>query len=124
MTALIALATIIGLALTLLTAAAPPAAAADLLSQGKPVTSSSTENTATPASAVGDGSTGTRWSSRFSDPQWLTVDLGDTATISQVVLCWEAAYARSFQIQTSDNGTAGPPSGRPPQAPAARRPST
>ncbi|GGS78798.1 hypothetical protein GCM10010270_58460 [Streptomyces violaceus] len=106
MTALIALATTIGLALTLLTATAAPAAAADLLSQGKPVTSSSTENTATPASAAVDGNTGTRWSSTFSDPQWLTVDLGATATLSQVVLRWEAAYARSFRIQTSDNGTA------------------
>ena len=86
MTALIALATTIGLALTLLTAAAPPAAAADLLSQGRPATASSTENAATPASAAVDGNTGTRWSSAFSDPQWLQVDLGATATISQVVL--------------------------------------
>ncbi|MFG2133108.1 discoidin domain-containing protein [Streptomyces sp. NPDC048751] len=106
MTALLALATTIAMALTLLTAATAPAATADLLSQGKPVTSSSTENTSTPASAAVDGSTGTRWSSTFSDPQWLTVDLGATATISQVALRWEAAYARSFQIQTSDNGTA------------------
>ncbi|MFF5523207.1 poly(ethylene terephthalate) hydrolase family protein [Streptomyces coeruleorubidus] len=106
MTALIALATTIGLALTLLTAAAAPAAAADLLSQSKPVTSSSGENASTPASAAVDGNTATRWSSRFSDPQWLTVDLGATATISQVVLRWEAAYARSFRIQTSDDGTA------------------
>ncbi|MFH9066095.1 discoidin domain-containing protein [Streptomyces coeruleorubidus] len=106
MTALIALATTIGLALTLLTATAAPAADADLLSQGKPVTSSSSENAATPASAAVDGNTATRWSSRFSDPQWLTVDLGATATISQVVLRWEAAYARSFRIQTSDDGAA------------------
>ncbi len=106
MTALIALATALGLALTLLTAAAPPAAAADLLSQGRPATSSSTENAATPASAAVDGNTGTRWSSTFSDPQWLTVDLGSIATISRVGLRWEAAYARAFQIQTSDNGTA------------------
>lgn len=106
MKALIALATTIGLALTLLTAAAPPAAAADLLSQGKPATSSSTENTSTPASAAVDGNPRTRWSSTFSDPQWLSVDLGTTASISQVVLRWEAAYGRAFQIQTSDNGTA------------------
>ncbi len=106
MTALISLATTIALALTLLTAAAPPAAAADLLSQGKPATSSSTQNTSTPASAAVDGNTGTRWSSTFSDPQWLSIDLGATAAISQVVLRWEAAYARAFQIQTSDNGTA------------------
>ncbi|MDX3134101.1 discoidin domain-containing protein [Streptomyces europaeiscabiei] len=107
MTALIALTTVIGLALALLTAAAPPTAAAavDLLSQGRPVTASSTENESTPASAAVDGNTGTRWSSAFGDPQWLSVDLGATATISQVVLRWESAYGRAFQIQTSDNGT-------------------
>ncbi|WP_420710443.1 discoidin domain-containing protein [Streptomyces sp. NRRL S-474] len=105
-TALIALTTTIGLALTLLTVAAPPAAAADLLSQGRPATASSTEKASTPASAAVDGDTGTRWSSAFRDPQWLTVDLGTTATISRVVLRWEAAYARPFQIQTSDDGTA------------------
>ncbi|MFF0156137.1 discoidin domain-containing protein [Streptomyces sp. NPDC005263] len=103
--ALIALATTIGLALTLLTAAAPPAAAADLLSQGRPATSSSTENTSTPASAAVDGNPRTRWSSAFSDPQWLSVDLGATAAISQVVLRWEAGYGRAFQVQTSDDGT-------------------
>ncbi|ANS70516.1 secreted protein [Streptomyces lincolnensis] len=106
MRALIALATTIGLALTLLTAVAPPAAAADLLSQGKPATSSSTEKASTPASAAVDGDTRTRWSSTFGDRQWLRVDLGANATISQVVLRWETAYARAFQIQTSDDGTA------------------
>ena len=70
------------------------AAAADpLISQGKPATASSTENAGTPASAAVDGNTGTRWSSAFSDPQWIQVDLGATATITQVVLNWEAAYA-------------------------------
>ena len=57
-----------------------------------------------PASAAVDGNTGTRWSSAFSDPQWLQVDLGATATITSVALNWEAAYAKSFQIQTSPNG--------------------
>ena len=33
------------------------------------------------------------------------MDLGATATISQVVLNWEAAYAKAFQIQTSADGT-------------------
>jgi beta-glucanase (GH16 family) len=76
-----------------------------LLSQGKPATASSTENSGTPASAAVDGNTGTRWSSAFSDPQWLRVDLGATHTISQVKLNWEAAYAKAFQIQTSTDGT-------------------
>lgn len=105
MTALIALATTIGMTLTLLTFAAPSASAADLLSQGKPVTSSSNQSASTPASAAVDGNTATRWSSTFSDPQWLGVDLGASVTVSQVVLRWEAAYARAFQIQTSDDGT-------------------
>src|SRR6185312_11617510 len=52
-----------------------------------------------------DGNTGTRWSSAFADPQWLQVDLGQVATIDQVVLNWEAAYARSFQIQVSANAS-------------------
>src|SRR6202000_2372007 len=53
-----------------------------------------------------DGNTGTRWSSAFSDPQWLEVDLGATASGSPGVLQGEAAYATAFQIQTSnDNST-------------------
>jgi hypothetical protein len=85
-------------------AAAPRAATAQtLLSQGKTATASSVENAGTPASAAVDGNTGTRWSSAFSDPQWIQVDLGATATISQVVLQWEAAYGKAYQIQTSND---------------------
>ncbi|HEX9337447.1 MAG TPA: discoidin domain-containing protein [Pseudonocardiaceae bacterium] len=79
----------------------PAHAAATLLSQGKPTTASSTENASFPASNATDGNTGTRWSSAFSDPQWLQVDLGSTASISQVALNWETASASAFQIQTS-----------------------
>ncbi|MEV5704691.1 discoidin domain-containing protein [Actinoallomurus sp. NPDC052274] len=78
-------------------------AAATLLSQGKPATASSVESAGTPASAAVDGDTGTRWSSAFSDPQWLQVDLGASATVSQVVLTWETAYATAFQLQVSDD---------------------
>ncbi|MGC9665995.1 discoidin domain-containing protein [Planosporangium sp. 12N6] len=90
------------LAGAVVTVVTPPAGAATtLLSQGRPATASSTENAGTPASAAVDGDTGTRWSSAASDPQWLQVDLGATASVTQVVLTWEAAYAKSFQIQTS-----------------------
>jgi hypothetical protein len=80
-------------------------AADTLLSQGKTATASSTENANTGAALALDGNTGTRWSSAFSDPQWLQVDLGATATISSVTLNWEAAYGKSFQLQTSADGT-------------------
>ncbi|NEA58597.1 coagulation factor 5/8 type domain-containing protein [Streptomyces sp. SID13666] len=84
----------------------PPAhAAGALLSQGKPATASSAENAGTLAGAAVDGNTGTRWSSAFSDPQWIQVDLGATASVSQIGLTWEAAYASGFQIQVSDTGT-------------------
>ncbi|WP_432839418.1 discoidin domain-containing protein [Dactylosporangium sp. CA-092794] len=76
-------------------------AAETLLSQGKPTTASSTENAATPAASATDGDNGTRWSSAFSVPQWIQVDLGSAQTITRVALNWEAAYATAFQIQTS-----------------------
>jgi F5/8 type C domain len=76
-----------------------------LLSQGEPATASSLEGAGYPAANAVDGNTGTRWSSAFSDPQWLEVDLGATHTISQVALNWENAYATAFQIQTSTDGT-------------------
>src|ERR1700760_2612993 len=101
-----AVATVLALVAGLLAASTGPAhAASTLLSQGQPTTASSTENAGTPAADATDGNTGTRWSSAFSDPQWLQVDLGSVSTISQVVLNWEAAYATSFQIQTSADGS-------------------
>ncbi|MFD0331436.1 discoidin domain-containing protein [Streptacidiphilus monticola] len=52
-----------------------------------------------------DGNTGTRWSSQFSDPQWLQVDLGSVQTLCQVVLTWETAAGKAYQIQTSNDGS-------------------
>ncbi|MEU3457356.1 discoidin domain-containing protein [Micromonospora sp. NPDC006766] len=82
------------------------AGAADpLLSQGRPATASSVESAAFSPSAAVDGDLGTRWSSAAADPQWLQVDLGATASITQVTLSWEAAYATAYQIEVSANGS-------------------
>jgi beta-glucanase (GH16 family) len=43
------------------------------------------------------------------DPGWIYVDLGATATITQVVLQWDPAYATAYQIQVSANATAWTP---------------
>src|SRR5690349_21187522 len=59
------------------------------IAQGKPTTASSTENAGTPAANATDGNTGTRWSSAFSDPQWVQVDLGQRYAINHVTLNWE-----------------------------------
>ncbi|MFC8233460.1 discoidin domain-containing protein [Streptomyces sp. NPDC057284] len=102
------LAVVVGLVISLLAfvPATPANAASSLLSQGRTVTSSSEENAGTPATSAVDGNDGTRWSSAFSDPQWIKVDLGASASVSQVVLKWEAAYATGYRIEFStDNST-------------------
>jgi hypothetical protein len=71
----------------------------------RPATASSLENAGFPAADAVDGNTGTRWSSAFSDPQWLEVDLGSVQSICQVTLDWETAYGKAFQIQTSTDGS-------------------
>ncbi|MFB7653179.1 MULTISPECIES: discoidin domain-containing protein [unclassified Streptomyces] len=81
------------------TAADPP------LSQGRTATSSSAENAGTPSGNAVDGDTNTRWSSAASDDQWLQVDLGATASVTRVVLDWEAAYGKDYKIQLSPDGS-------------------
>jgi hypothetical protein len=71
----------------------------------KPATASSIENSGTTANLAVDGSTTTRWSSAASDPQWLSVDLGGTASITRVRLNWETAYGKAYQIQVSSDNT-------------------
>src|SRR5450756_464854 len=96
---------VVGLGGSALLSGSTVAAASTNISQGKPTTASSIENAGTPAANATDGNTGTRWASAFSNPQWLQVDLGATASVTGVTLIWEAAYGRSFQIQTSPNAT-------------------
>jgi hypothetical protein len=76
-----------------------------LLSQGRPVFASSIQGDPWAAANAVDGNLTTRWSSAFSDPQWLEVDLGAVYDIHSVVLYWENAYATAFQVQVSDNGS-------------------
>ncbi|MFD7432622.1 discoidin domain-containing protein [Streptomyces sp. NPDC059818] len=101
------LAAVAGLVVSLLAfvPSAPASAAPTLLSQGKTVTASSQENYGTPATSAVDGDNGTRWSSAASDPQWIEVDLGSAASVSQIALRWETAYAKSYKIEFSTNNS-------------------
>ena len=56
-----------------------------------------------PENAV-DGKKDTRWSSVFSDSEWLYVDLGETNLIEAVRIEWENAYAKEYDIQVSTDG--------------------
>jgi beta-glucosidase len=74
------------------------------LALGQPTTASSTQDAADyPASAATDGDPGSRWSSASGDPQWLKVDLGSPQQICRVGIDWEAAYAKSYKVQVSNN---------------------
>ncbi|VVC01374.1 F5/8 type C domain protein [uncultured archaeon] len=78
------------------------------LALGKPATNSSRESSSYPASYAVDGITTTRWSSQYSDPQWIYVDLGAIYNISRVVLNWRSAYAcgKNYTIQLSNDASA------------------
>jgi hypothetical protein len=76
------------------------------LAVGKPVQASSNLvlSGATAPAAVTDGRGDTRWSSEFSDPQWIAVDLGRVERICRVQLDWEAAYAQAYSMEVSLDG--------------------
>jgi len=86
------------------TCAPPPACDLDRLSTAG-ATASSVEGSAFPASAAIDNDLTTRWSSAFSDPQWITIDLGAQRHIGRVVLRWEAAASAKYTLQVSGDGT-------------------
>ncbi|MFF2780472.1 glycosyl hydrolase family 8 [Streptomyces sp. NPDC058052] len=81
-------------------------AADGLVSQGKTATSSSVEGSGFGPGLAVDGSTGTRWASLEGvDPQWIRIDLGANHTLSRVKLDWEAAYAKTYRVQSSADGS-------------------
>ena len=57
-----------------------------------------------PANAI-DGDMSTRWSSDFSDPQWISIDFQKPATFNYIQLHWEFAYGKQYEIQISDDDT-------------------
>lgn len=74
------------------------------LAAGKPVTASSQEGDFVDAKYVVDGDKQTRWGSAFTDDEYIYVDLGKTYQIGKVVLTWEAAYGKDYDIQVSEDG--------------------
>src|SRR6516164_1355014 len=52
-----------------------------------------------------DGDPSTRWSSNQGMPQWLELDMGQVVFVNGLVINWQTAYATSFQVEASNNGT-------------------
>jgi hypothetical protein len=66
---------------------------------------SSAQFSYTPASAAIDQDWGTRWSSNFTDNEWLAVDLGTKARVDSVRITWEHAFAQQFAVQSGTSLT-------------------
>jgi hypothetical protein len=75
----------------------------NLALQGTATASASEGDPWLPANAI-DGDPSSRWSSGFSDAQWIRVDLGRSWQISEVVLVWEHAYGTAYRVETSLDG--------------------
>jgi exo-beta-1,3-glucanase (GH17 family) len=87
---------------------APPVSGTNV-AQGKTTTASSYQPTGPSGpqlpSYATDGNFTTRWASNWTAAEWLQVDLGQPTTIHHIQLAWEAAYAKGYQIQVSNDGT-------------------
>jgi hypothetical protein len=79
---------------------------ADLAVGAMPTASS--EDIWNPARYATDGNPDTRWAvareERGRADSWLAVDLGSAVRVAGVRISWEAAYGKSFVIQTSTDG--------------------
>jgi len=75
------------------------------LALNKTVVTSSDESSQYSGAKAVDGLATTRWSTAFSDPQYIQVDLGASYNITGVSISWEAASAKDYTIQVSADGT-------------------
>jgi hypothetical protein len=66
-------------------------------------TSSSVQENFIPQNAV-DSNMSTRWSSEFSDPQWLLLELDKPQIVSGLIIYWETAFGEDYQILLSVDG--------------------
>ncbi len=74
------------------------------LALGKTVMVSGTEDETVSEKNLTDGNTQTRWSSNFSDDAWFAVDLGDVYSVNHMILNWEGAYGKQYEILISEDG--------------------
>ncbi|GAB6281975.1 MAG: hypothetical protein STSR0008_07190 [Ignavibacterium sp.] len=64
---------------------------------------SSFENEGLKGENAVDGNYSTRWSSKFSDPQSIIIDLGTVQHFNQIKLFWENAYGKEYKIDISND---------------------
>ncbi|MDA3890520.1 MAG: discoidin domain-containing protein [Salinivirgaceae bacterium] len=75
------------------------------LALNKSVFVSSIENAGLSGNNAVDGSAITRWSSQYTDDEWIYVDLSADANIESVKITWETAMASNYLVQVSNNAS-------------------
>lgn len=76
-----------------------------LISRGRPAVASSITGSEVAARA-NDASTVTRWASAAGPgTQWVRIDLGSAQRIDRVRLSWGSAYAKTYRVQVSGDGS-------------------
>ncbi|MBN1384144.1 MAG: discoidin domain-containing protein [Elusimicrobia bacterium] len=48
-----------------------------------------------------DGDFGSRWESEWTDPQWIIIDLEEPTAINDIVIYWETAFTKKYEILSS-----------------------
>lgn len=78
------------------------ATVADLATQGTATASSAQWGYPAQNAVTGNGAS--RWASNWDDNEWLQVDLGSARQVGRVILDWEAAYGKAYNIEVSGDG--------------------
>lgn len=50
-----------------------------------------------------DGNHSSRWSSEWSDPQWIYYDFGTPRTFDFITILWESAYGKKYEVQVAQD---------------------
>ena len=75
------------------------------LAEGRPAMASSTRNASSRAEFAVDGKGETKWTPGDRGPQWLSVDLGHSQSVSRVVLAWGwGAVPKAYAVEVSSDG--------------------
>ncbi len=76
-----------------------------ILSNGCAVTASSCEGDTLKAEHLVDGDCSSRWSSLFTDEQWVQLDLGEICTLNSMFILWEGGAAgKNYDVLLSEDG--------------------
>ncbi|HEY5673701.1 MAG TPA: discoidin domain-containing protein, partial [Malonomonas sp.] len=84
----------------------PPPPVVSNLALNKTASSSRSEGSSYSAAKAVDGNSSSYWYARSSSEEWLKVDLGQSTSISKVVIIWNTSqYAEEYEVRVSTDNS-------------------